>query len=92
MTNAHQENLGPSEEEDGEFAKELARLVTDASAESRKVDKKTALAMWDNSTLPPVARKKRGNDDQDLSDNLNAMAFTVITKKGNKQTVRRHQY
>jgi regulator of nonsense transcripts 2 len=89
-----QENLGPSEEADAEFAKELAKMVTDSSAESRKVDKKTALALWDSAVLPPGARKRRvedneadGNPDSNDAELKNMMNFTVITKRGNKQQV-----
>jgi regulator of nonsense transcripts 2 len=91
-SNSHQEHLGPSEEEDAEFAKEFAKMVTDTSAESRKVDKKTALALWDNATLPPVVRKKRVDDHQERINShegeVGTMAFTLITKRGNKQNVR----
>jgi regulator of nonsense transcripts 2 len=90
-----QENLGPSEEADAEFAKELAKMVTDSSTESRKVDKKTALALWDSAVLPPGARKRRVDDneaDGDVDANgaepRNMMNFTVITKRGNKQQTR----
>ena len=88
-SNTHQEHLGPSEDEDAEFAKELAKMVTDTSAESRKVDKKTALALWDNATLPPVVRKKRADQEQinGHEDGIGTMAFTLITKRGNKQNV-----
>jgi len=71
----------------------LAKLVTDTSAESRKVDKKTALALWDSAILPPASRKRRGVDDGDEDQTLkddesqNIMNFTVITKRGNKQLV-----
>jgi len=85
-----QDNLGPSEEADAEFAKELAKLVTDTSAESRKVDKKTALALWDAAVLPPT-RKKRidESDDDPESTGLDEMTnFTVITKRGNKPLTR----
>lgn len=82
-----QEHVGPSEEEDAEFAKELSKMVTDVSAESRKVDKKTALALWDNATLPPVVRKKRVDDQEQSNGAAGTMAFTLITKRGNKQTV-----
>lgn len=89
-SNSRQEHLGPSEEEDVEFAKELAKMVTDASAESRKVDKKTALALALSNTLPPVVRKKRADEHQGLNseDGIGTMAFTLITKRGNKQNVR----
>lgn len=85
-SNTHQEHLGPSEEEDAGFAKEFAKMVTD---ESRKVDKKTALALWDNATLPPVVRKKRADEEQINSQEgeIGTMAFTLITKRGNKQNV-----
>ena len=85
------EHLGPTEEDDAEFAKELAKLVTDTSAESRKVDKKTALALWDTALPPPVVRKKR-NEDVDYDDtgpetakDSGVMNFTLFTKRGNKQ-------
>lgn len=89
------ENLGPTEEDDAEFAKELAKLVTDTSGDSRKVDKKTALALWDSTLPPPVLRKKR-NDDVDEAGEGGAesgngpgvMNFTLFTKRGNKQQVR----
>ncbi|KAI0930686.1 hypothetical protein AcV5_007335 [Taiwanofungus camphoratus] len=87
-----QESLGPSEEDDAEFAKELAKMVTDTSAESRKVDKKTALALWESAVPPPVMRKKR-NDENDEevdittvngTDQHGVMNFTLFTKRGNK--------
>ncbi|TFK84735.1 transcription factor [Polyporus arcularius HHB13444] len=51
------ENLGPTEDDESEFAKELAKLVTDTSGDARKVDKKTALALWDMALPPPVTRQ-----------------------------------
>ncbi|KAJ7346726.1 transcription factor [Mycena albidolilacea] len=91
-SNSLQDNLGPSEEAEAEFAKELAKMVTDNSAESRKVDKKTALALWDASVLPPGTRKKRPDEADDdphaQTANPNVMNFTVITKRGNKQQTR----
>lgn len=87
-----QENLGPSEEAEAEFVKELAKMVTDTSTESRKVDKKTALALWDSAVIPPNIRKKKADElDEDDASEINShdvMAFTVITKRGNKQHVR----
>lgn len=88
---APQESLGPSEDEDNEFAKELARMITDTAMETRKVDKKTALAMWDSAVLPPAARKKRNDGEEDASeaeDKPQMMNFTLVTKRGNKQQVR----
>ncbi|TFK73988.1 ARM repeat-containing protein [Pluteus cervinus] len=87
-----QENLGPPEEAEAEFAKELAKLVTDTSAESRKVDKKTALALWDSAVLPPNIRKKKYDEEAEGAPSSPTseavMNFTVITKKGNKQQTR----
>ena len=91
-----QENLGPSEEDESEFAKELAKMVTDTSTEARKVDKRTALALLDSAVLASgILGKKRaegvedevaGLQSQDRSDSA-TMNFTVITKRGNKQQV-----
>lgn len=88
-----QENIGPSEDDDADFAKELARLVTDTT-DNRKVDKKTALALWESTVPPPVLRKKKG-DDNDASDDVSGVAreepdvmkFTLFTKRGNKPQV-----
>ncbi|KAL5485215.1 NMD2 [Sanghuangporus weigelae] len=91
------ENLGPTEEDENEFAKELARLVTDSSAEARKVDRRTAQALWDSAVVPSGLRKKK----QDISDedeyasevgeteSQETMKFVLLTKKGNKQQMRK---
>ena len=86
-----QENLGPSEEDDADFAKELAKLVTESSSESRKVDKKTALALWETSIPPPGIRKKKIEETEDeepegvdTRGQAGVMNFTVFTKRGNK--------
>ncbi|KIJ67888.1 hypothetical protein HYDPIDRAFT_147949 [Hydnomerulius pinastri MD-312] len=87
-----QEHLGPSDEADADFAKELAKIITESSAESRKVDKKTA--WWDSAVLAPGARRKRAEDEQDADGEAegpngdSVMNFTVITKRGNKQQTR----
>jgi regulator of nonsense transcripts 2 len=66
-------------------------MLTDAGTETRKVDKRTAMAKWDNTVLPPAVRKKRpeleeqGDEREDGSDVMN---FTLITKRGNKQQVK----
>lgn len=86
--------MGPSLEDDADFLRELAKMETDTSADGRKVDKKTALAMWDSSLPPPVLRKKR-NDDAEDEENLatngdehpGTMTFTLFTKRGNKPQV-----
>ncbi|KAK7053362.1 mRNA decay protein [Paramarasmius palmivorus] len=93
VLSSSQENLGPSAEAEAEFEKELAKLVTDISGEGRRVDKKTALQMWDSAVLPPAVRnKKRGDDAEDEGnddDNNNGvMNFTIVTKRGNKHQTR----
>ncbi|KAI0057973.1 ARM repeat-containing protein [Artomyces pyxidatus] len=85
-----QENMGPSEEADAEFAKELAKLVTDTSAESRKVDRRTAQALWESAVLPPGVRKRR-DDEENAEGSITGpgiMSFTMLTKRGNKQQAR----
>ncbi|KAL5523773.1 hypothetical protein ACEPAG_7946 [Sanghuangporus baumii] len=91
------ENLGPTEEDENEFAKELARLVTDSSAEARKVDKRTAQALWDSAVVPSGLRKKKqdiSDEDEDASEvgeteSQETMKFVLLTKKGNKQQMRK---
>ena len=88
-----QENVGPSEDDDADFAKELAKLVTD-NTDNRKVDKKTALALWESTVPPPVLRKKKGDDNDSADDATGSaeeqgvMKFTLFTKRGNKPQVR----
>jgi len=89
VVTSSQEVLGPDEEEDAEFAKELAKLVTDTSAESRKVDRRTAQTLWESAVLPPGMRKRHEEGDSSLgSGNPGMMNFTMLTKRGNKQQVR----
>ena len=96
------ENLGPTEDEENEFAKELAKMVTESSAEARKVDKRTAQALWDSAVMPSGLRRKKyeSDEDEDASDmgefeSQDTMKFVLLTKKGNKQQVglgRSHVY
>jgi regulator of nonsense transcripts 2 len=84
-----QEILGPNEEEDAEFAKELAKLVTDTSAESRKVDRRTAQTLWESAVLPPGMRKRHEEGEGSTENAKPAiMNFTMLTKRGNKQQAR----
>ncbi|KAF9051213.1 transcription factor [Hymenopellis radicata] len=83
-----QEYLGPSDEADAEFAKELAKLVTDTSVESRKVDKKTALALWDSAVLPAMRKRRDESDDNSDADKVDTMKFTLLSRRGNKQQTR----
>lgn len=82
-----QEYLGPSDEADAEFAKELAKMVTDTSVESRKVDKKTALALWDSAVLPAMRKRRDESDDTSDADKVDTMKFTLLSRRGNKQQV-----
>jgi regulator of nonsense transcripts 2 len=89
VVTSSQEILGPNEEEDAEFAKELAKLVTDTSAESRKVDRRTAQTMWESAVLPPGMRRRHEEcDGTHENGNSHVMNFTLLTKRGNKQQVR----
>jgi len=87
------ESQGPSEEADADFAKELAKMLSDTSSDARKVDKKTALAMWDSAVLPgssggPGRKRRDTNEDMTSSDGApGVMKFTVISRRGNKQQV-----
>jgi regulator of nonsense transcripts 2 len=88
------EVAGPSEVEDADFAKELAKMMSDTSSEARKVDKRTALAMWDSSSLPTagsvaIRRKKEEDGGQEVEDTEEGiMRFTLLSKKGHKQQAR----
>jgi regulator of nonsense transcripts 2 len=58
-------------------------MITDTSADARKVDKRTAAALWDAVVLPSTARR-RHEEEADES----TMTFTLVTKRGAKQQVR----
>ena len=89
IVTSSQETLGPNEEEDAEFAKELAKLVTDVSTESRRVDRRTAQTLWESAVLPPGMRKRHEEGDgSPESANPGVMNFTMLTKRGNRQQVR----
>ncbi|THH26707.1 hypothetical protein EUX98_g7481 [Antrodiella citrinella] len=91
-----QESLGPTDDDDADFAKELAKMVTETSSEARKVDKKTAQALWESTVPPPGMRKKRVDEHDDETDTAalsgedgqGVMNFTLFTKRGNKQMTR----
>jgi len=86
-----QENMGPSAEADAEFEKELAKMMTDTSVESRRVDRKTAQALWESAALPAGLKKKRVNDFEDgdtpASAEESVMNFTLVTRRGKQQQV-----
>jgi len=84
--------MGPSAEADADFEKELAKMMTDTTAESRRVDRKTALALWESTALPTGLKKKRiddyeGDGDTPASAEETVMNFTLITKRGKQQQV-----
>lgn len=67
-------------------------MVMESSAESRKVDRRTAQALWDSAVVPSTLWKKKESDDENSDDALSGgqetMKFKLLTKKGNKQQVR----
>lgn len=89
------ERLGPSEEDEAEFEKELAKLVTETGAGIRKADKRNAQGLRDTAVVPAGMRKKKTDesegegDSEDVfgSDGQSTMKFMLLTKKGNKQQV-----
>jgi len=76
--------MGPSAEADAEFERELAKMRTDTSAESRRMDRKTA-------ALPTGLKKKRvdgSDEDGDAPAEEPVMNFMLITKRGKQQQAR----
>lgn len=68
----------------------MAKLVTESSTESKRVDRKTALALWESTVLPGGKKKRQdgAEDDGDTGNSPteeNVMKFTLITKKGKQQ-------
>jgi len=57
--------------------------MTESSSDNRKVDKRTALSMWDSSAVPTGLKKKRPEEEEDGENGV--MKFTVITRRGHKQ-------
>jgi regulator of nonsense transcripts 2 len=90
LLNAH-ENLGPSEDELTEFDKEFNKLMSEAAADAKRVDRKAAQSVWDSTALPGSGVGKRRKDDQSEQKNeedKNIMKFTVLSKKGFKNSNR----
>lgn len=86
---AKREEQGPSAEEDADFSKELAKLLSDTT-EARRVDKRTAMTKWDTNVLQnnPVARKKKEDDQEEpAAAPPGTMKFTLISRRGNKPQV-----
>jgi len=87
------ERLGPTEEDEADFEKELAKLVTETATVSRKMDKRAIQGLWDSAAVPSVIRKKKTEESDDDGDGGNGvdpdgkttMKFMLLTKKGNKQ-------
>jgi len=82
----HGEFMGPPEEADNEFAKELAKMMTESSNEARKVDKRTAQALWDSSKVHRKRRTDQADGLQDEQSDPERMTFTVLSRRGHKQT------
>ena len=84
LLNAH-ENLGPSEEELAEFDREFSKLMSEAAADAKRVDRRAAQSVWDSTALPGSGVGKRRKDDQSELKNeedKNIMKFTVLSKRG----------
>ena len=84
LLNAH-ENLGPSEEELAEFDREFSKLMSEAAADAKRVDRRAAQSVWDSTALPGSGVGKRRKDDQSEQKNeedKNIMKFTVLSKRG----------
>jgi regulator of nonsense transcripts 2 len=64
-------------------------MISDTSSDARKVDKKTALAMWDAAILPPTASKKKKEEEAEGTNGTDGdvMNFTVVSRRGNKPQV-----
>ena len=85
------ENLGPSEEELADFDKDFSKLMSEAAADAKRVDRKAALSVWDSTALPGSGVGKRRKDDQSEQKNeedKNIMRFTVLSKRGFKNSNR----
>lgn len=89
-------HLGPTEEEEADFDKEFSKMLSDAAADAKKVDRKAALSAWDTgvTTTGGVARRKRDADREEsepATDTAGMMRFTVLSKRANKNPNRELQ-
>ncbi|KAF8322150.1 transcription factor [Clavulina sp. PMI_390] len=85
---------GPSADEEADFAKDLAKMLSDTS-DTRKLDKRSALSNVDPSS---IIRRKRvadgdgdadgGHDEASPAQGPGLMSFTLISRRGNKQQAR----
>lgn len=84
------EHLGPTEEESADFDKEFSKMLSDAAADAKKVDRKAALSAWDTgvTTTGGVARRRRDTERDSASNDADGMRFTVLSKKANKNPLR----
>ncbi|KAG9058049.1 hypothetical protein FS842_002010 [Serendipita sp. 407] len=91
------ENLGPSEEEAADFDKEFSKMLSDAAADAKKVDRKAAMSAWDTGvTMTGGVVARRGKKDVDRDDieansdpnSSGVMRFAVLSKKANKNLTR----
>jgi len=84
------EHLGPTEEEAAEFDKEFSKMLSDAAADAKKVDRKAALSAWDTgvTTTGGVARRKKDSERDGGPEDANVMRFAVLSKRANKNPVR----
>lgn len=85
------DDCGPTTEEDAEFAKELAKMLSDTS-DARKVDKRSAQSILDSGVVHTVRKKRTEGDGEfdganSASEASGFMKFTLVSRKGNKQQV-----
>jgi regulator of nonsense transcripts 2 len=82
--------LGPTEEESADFDKEFSKMLSDAAADAKKVDRKAALSAWDTgvTTTGGVARRKKDSERNETPEYVDGMRFSVLSKKANKYPVR----
>ncbi|KAG8896997.1 hypothetical protein FRC01_011513 [Tulasnella sp. 417] len=81
------EHAGPSAAEEEDFNKELAKMMLDSTQEARKVDRKAAAVMWETTVMTGGAKKRKEDTEKSSAtgQEANAMTFTLLSRRGNKQ-------
>ncbi|CAG8604300.1 1921_t:CDS:10, partial [Acaulospora colombiana] len=86
---ASRPSQGPTEEEAADFDKEFSKMLSDAAADSKKVDKRAVLSAWETGVAMSggLARRKKERQDEPQAPS-DMMRFTVLSKKANKNPTR----
>ncbi|PVF99373.1 ARM repeat-containing protein [Serendipita vermifera] len=81
---------GPTEEEAADFDKEFSKMLSDAAADSKKVDKRAVLSAWDTGVAMTggLARRKKDSKLDEPQNSGDMMRFMVLSKKANKNPTR----